>query len=572
MGNNFKIYNLQSVIRNSPSPYSSPLRGEGWGEGAGFTLIEIAVVLVILGLLVTLGASMIGPLTKRAKVIESREAVKATKEALLGYVVKYGYLPTTIGPSGARELDAWGRSLVYYVPTSLGGACTGTCTGSVCSTGVGSCGICNLTSTDRTIFECTNTACTTANQKNNIAFIIYSTSEDAEGTGTTTQPTGGPACSSGTCYWIREQMSDYTVGAITYQYDDLVQYVTLDEIRSARSCSFTITTNSLPDANTGVAYSVTLQASGGQTPYTSWTITAGALPVGITLGAATGIISGTTTTSGVYNFTVTLTDANAVTTTKAFTLLVNISVDPTIPNPPTFGVGQGANRATLSNINVTWTTPTTNVDTSPITDLAGYEIYRSLTGIAGSYALLQLIGAGTSFTDTFLTAGQRYFYRMQAVDKYGNKSANSTASSTTVSPIRQTVAAAWSQPNNQAACTTANLVPNCGTFANRRKALFTIQNTGNAADNGANITVTSMVITWGTTGGTVKKIQAPNVTTNRYCSTAGTATGSTTTLTTPLVINAGSSTTMGIYFCTTGVQPTSVSVQFNTADGSFSLY
>src|SRR4030066_548477 len=125
--NNFKIYNLQSVIRNSPSPYSSPLRGEGWGEGAGFTLIEIAIVLVILGLLVTLGASMIGPLTKRAKVIESREAVKAAKEALLGYVVKNGYLPTTIGPSGGRELDAWGRNLSYAADTTLVVAGTDAC-------------------------------------------------------------------------------------------------------------------------------------------------------------------------------------------------------------------------------------------------------------------------------------------------------------------------------------------------------------------------------------------------------------------------------------------------------------
>jgi hypothetical protein len=81
-----------------------------------------------------------------------------------------------------------------------------------------------------------------------------------------------------------------------------------------------------------------------------------------------------------------------------------------------------------------------------------------------------------------------------------------------------------------------------------------------------------MVITWGTTGGTVRKIQAPDVTTTRYCSTVGTASGATITLTTPLVINAGASTTMGIYYCTTGAQPTFVSVQFNTSDGSFSLY
>ncbi|GFP24450.1 hypothetical protein HKBW3S09_01917, partial [Candidatus Hakubella thermalkaliphila] len=161
----------------------------------------------------------------------------------------------------------------------------------------------------------------------------------------------------------------------------------------------------------------------------------------------------------------------------------------------------------------------------------------------------------------------------RAVDKSGNESRDSMESSTTVSPIRQTVAAAWSQPRDEKReCTTDDAVPDCPARDNRRQALFTIRNTGNVAENGANITVNSMGITWGVTGGTVRKSQAPDRT-NIYCSTTGTASGSTITLTPPLEIKAGAPpTTMGIYFCTTGDQPTFVSVQFNISDGSFTLY
>ena len=44
----------------------------------------------------------------------------------------------------------------------------------------------------------------------------------------------------------------------------------------------TVTTISLPNATQNVAYSATLTASGGTTPY-SWSITAGTLPTGLHL-------------------------------------------------------------------------------------------------------------------------------------------------------------------------------------------------------------------------------------------------------------------------------------------------
>jgi FtsP/CotA-like multicopper oxidase with cupredoxin domain len=84
------------------------------------------------------------------------------------------------------------------------------------------------------------------------------------------------------------------------------------------------TASSLPGYLIGTgAYSATIAATGGIAPI-SFSVTAGAMPVELTL-AANGQISGTPATAGTYNFTVTATDmsqpTNAV-TSKAFQLIV----------------------------------------------------------------------------------------------------------------------------------------------------------------------------------------------------------------------------------------------------------
>ena len=85
------------------------------------------------------------------------------------------------------------------------------------------------------------------------------------------------------------------------------------------------TAPTLPGGAAGTPYSQTLTAVGGTAPYT-WIITAGSLPTGLILNAATGAITGTPSSSGPSNFTVQVTDNSSVKASKAFTLNIASSL------------------------------------------------------------------------------------------------------------------------------------------------------------------------------------------------------------------------------------------------------
>ena len=97
------------------------------------------------------------------------------------------------------------------------------------------------------------------------------------------------------------------------------------DVRVVQEANFTaptITTSSpLPDGTVGSAYSVTLAASGGKTPYT-WSRVSGSLPAGLALSSG-GVISGKPTASGPFNFTIRVTGGNNLSSTKVFSLTIN---------------------------------------------------------------------------------------------------------------------------------------------------------------------------------------------------------------------------------------------------------
>jgi hypothetical protein len=96
-----------------------------------------------------------------------------------------------------------------------------------------------------------------------------------------------------------------------------------------------ITTMSpLTNGTVGAAYSKAFAAAGGTAPY-AWGITGGSLPGGLTLNSA-GVLSGTPTTNGAFNFTVQVTDANSLNAGRAFALTIApaaLAITTTSPMP-----------------------------------------------------------------------------------------------------------------------------------------------------------------------------------------------------------------------------------------------
>jgi len=119
-----------------------------------------------------------------------------------------------------------------------------------------------------------------------------------------------------------------------------------------------VTTSSLPGGIVGQAYSQSVAATGGKTPYT-WSVSSGTLPSGLTLNASTGAVSGTPTAAGTSNFTVKATDSGnpARTATKALSIVIVAQLQITTSSLANGTVGQAYSQtlsATGGSGSYTW--------------------------------------------------------------------------------------------------------------------------------------------------------------------------------------------------------------------------
>ena len=93
-----------------------------------------------------------------------------------------------------------------------------------------------------------------------------------------------------------------------------------------------ITTTSAPGGTVGTAYSQTLTATGGVTPYT-WSLSSGTLPAGLSLNTS-GTISGTPTAAGTSSFTVKVTDAANTSATQNLSITIAAGSTTTTSSSP----------------------------------------------------------------------------------------------------------------------------------------------------------------------------------------------------------------------------------------------
>jgi hypothetical protein len=105
------------------------------------------------------------------------------------------------------------------------------------------------------------------------------------------------------------------------------------------------TTSPLPAGAVGANYAQSFAATGGSGQYT-WALSAGSLPHGLSLNAATGAIGGQASAAGKSEFGIEVTDSNAVTTMKGFALTIGPALLITTTSPlPAATAGAGYSQA-----------------------------------------------------------------------------------------------------------------------------------------------------------------------------------------------------------------------------------
>ncbi|MEG3178543.1 putative Ig domain-containing protein [Sphingomonas sp. RB3P16] len=105
----------------------------------------------------------------------------------------------------------------------------------------------------------------------------------------------------GTCTITADQPGNANVAAATQ----------VQRSFTVNPASLTITPGAVSGASVGASYSQANPAAGGTAPY-SYTLAAGALPAGTTLGASTGTVTGMPTTAGAFSYAIQATDSQGV--------------------------------------------------------------------------------------------------------------------------------------------------------------------------------------------------------------------------------------------------------------------
>ncbi|MGV1761868.1 beta strand repeat-containing protein, partial [Rhizobium sp. A22-96] len=167
-----------------------------------------------------------------------------------------------------------------------------------------------------------------------------------------TQATHGTATASGTTITYTPTASYSGSDSFTYTATNTAGTSAPAAVAITVSVpTISITTASVSGGTIGVAYSQTISTTGGTSPYT-YTVTSGALPAGLTLSSA-GVISGTPTAGGAFNFTISARDSSTGTGapfsgSRAYSMTINAPTIAIAPATLTAGTVASAYSQTIT--------------------------------------------------------------------------------------------------------------------------------------------------------------------------------------------------------------------------------
>lgn len=190
----------------------------------GFTLIEMAMVLILLGLIIGTIAPLMVSMVKRDKLAEGKKTVRTARNEIVGYVIINKRLPDSqalniIGHS----IDPWQNSLFYVQAADLTGL-----------------DLCSANPTITQLAVCLDGDCS-ACKKSDIAFIIGS--KGGNFNRQTEMPfnqDADPADREMRLYTYGTQIDNYSAGGDPNRpadhYDDIVEYIQLSELAAVLNC------------------------------------------------------------------------------------------------------------------------------------------------------------------------------------------------------------------------------------------------------------------------------------------------------------------------------------------------
>jgi prepilin-type N-terminal cleavage/methylation domain-containing protein len=90
----------------------------------GFTLIEIAIVIVVIGLLVGGGLTAISPVIESARISETKQKIATVEAAILGYVIQNGCMPCPAQRGAAASGQTADSAAAVYTGCTTNGCVT----------------------------------------------------------------------------------------------------------------------------------------------------------------------------------------------------------------------------------------------------------------------------------------------------------------------------------------------------------------------------------------------------------------------------------------------------------------
>ena len=296
-------------------------------------MLNVIMLLMLIGVLVTVGAALVGPLVKRGKINDTKTTIASNVDAIISWTVTNCRIPdagaTTTGfvKVAQNPNDAWGNPLAYLYAPELAANATS------CA------GICGRTSTSLSVDSISNVAFLILSSQYSGTFhhllpssVLVSSSTDISGT-ITSQASADPP--------------------------DIIRIVTLNELKARTGCagytlgSLKILNNELPNACSGQSFSTTLYPDGGISNYI-WSTSTANWSID-----ATGKLSRSTPPTA--NETITITLSNAGTSIQRnYNLKVVPCSGGTIPTVPGVtpadfnGGGPGDGGVDVQGDKITW--------------------------------------------------------------------------------------------------------------------------------------------------------------------------------------------------------------------------